>query len=332
MIYHKRMWLPIPPASIQPRVTWTLLLINCGVFILVRGTTDPFVLLDYGATFGPLISDGEYWRLFSGMFLHSGLGHLLMNAIGLLIFGQLVERVYGASCFLAIYVLSGLTGSVTSFVFNNDAIAVGASGAIMGIVGALGGFFISKRSILGHMGRRNLTGVLILAAANLFYGLVSTGIDNWAHLGGFLGGVIMGIALSPRYKISYTALGSPEVLHSTSLYSRIWIIPGVIVALIATTILVSSNMPVTAFSHYYQAHRYFDNGNYPLALDEIDRAISIEEALPDLYLLRGRIQVILGNIEAAGSDLALALHYGQNGDPRTRAEAIRILTGIRAER
>ncbi len=324
--------LPIPSAAAQPRVTWALLAINFVVFLLTGGTTDPFLLLDYGAMFGPLIAEGEYWRLFTAMFLHVGIGHLVMNALGLFIFGQLVERLYGPSRFLAIYLLAGLTGSVVSFAFNNVAIGAGASGAIMGIVGALGGFFISQRNLLGDLGRRNLTGVLILAAINLLYGLATPGIDNWAHIGGFVGGFALGIVLAPRYVIADTPLGTPTVFDVSSLAARWWIVPGVVAALLVGTFLASATMPVTAFSHLYQAERYFEDGEYAAALDEVDEAVAIERALPDLYLLRGRIYVELGSTGAAISDFGRAIQYSQAGDPRTRAEAVRLLLEIRTRR
>ena len=327
---YKLQGLPIPSAAARPRVTWALLAINFVVFLLTGGTTNPFALLDYGAMFGPLIADGEYWRLFSAMFLHVGLGHLVMNALGLFIFGQLVERLYGHSRFLAIYLLAGLTGSVASFAFNNVAIGAGASGAIMGIVGALGAFFISQRDLLGDMGRRNLTGVLVLAAINLLYGLVTPGIDNWAHMGGFVGGFAIGIVLAPRYVIADTPLGTPAVFDSSSFAARWWIVPVVVAALLGGTVLASATMPVTAFSHLYQAQRYFDDGDYDAALAKVDEGISVERAIPDLYLLRSRIQVEMGNPSAAVSDLGRALQYSWAGDPQTRAEAVRLLLEIRS--
>ena len=87
--------------------------------------------------------------------------------------------------------------------FNREAIAVGASGAIFGILGALGAYFIVHRNTLGEMGRRNLTGLVTIAAINLAIGLLIPNIDNWAHFGGLAGGFIIGLALSPRYTYEF---------------------------------------------------------------------------------------------------------------------------------
>ena len=120
---------------------------------------------------GPLIATGEYWRFFTAMFLHAGPIHLFFNCFALFIFGRLVEGVYGNARFTTIYLLAGLSGSVLSYMFNRDAIAVGASGAIFGILGAFAAYFVAHRDTLGEMGRRNLTGLATIAAINLGIGL-----------------------------------------------------------------------------------------------------------------------------------------------------------------
>ena len=104
-----------PDKSGRPVVTWALLAVNILVWIateIAGGSEDTQVLLDFGAMFGPTIANGEYWRLFTAMFLHVGLMHLLFNGLALLIFGQVVERTYGHLQFVIIYVLAGLAGSV----------------------------------------------------------------------------------------------------------------------------------------------------------------------------------------------------------------------------
>ena len=106
--------------------------------------------------------------------------------------------------------------------------------------------------------------------------------------------------------------------------------PVVVAALLGGTVLASATMPVTAFSHLYQAQRYFDDGDYDAALAKVDEGISVERAIPDLYLLRSRIQVEMGNPSAAVSDLGRALQYSWAGDPQTRAEAVRLLLEIRS--
>ena len=131
------------------------------------------------------------------MFLHADVPHILFNGLGLLLFGSLVERTYGHLRFAVIYVIAGLAGSVLSFGMNSIAIGAGASGAIFGVLGALGAFFAVQRNTIGTPARINLAAVAAMAGISLAYGLVTPRIDNWAHLGGLIGGAAMGLALSP---------------------------------------------------------------------------------------------------------------------------------------
>ncbi len=183
--------------------TWALLAVNLAVYALLElsgGSDDMRVLLRFGAMYGPLIGAGEYWRLFTAIFLHSGILHLLFNCVGLWIIGRLVEGLYGRFRFIAIYLIAGLSGSALSYVFNKTAAGVGASGAVFGILGALTAYFLAHRDLMGDMGRQNLTGLAVVVALNFAVGLIIPGIDNWAHLGGLAGGFALGLALAPRYR------------------------------------------------------------------------------------------------------------------------------------
>ena len=206
----------LPGADRRPVVTWALLAINLvvwGATMLAGGSQNTDVLLRFGAMYGPFIATGDYWRLFTAMFLHIGIPHLLFNSFGLLVFGSLVERIYGPIRFVTIYILAGLAGSVASYSFNMLSIGAGASGAIFGVLGALAAFFFARRDMLGAMGRQNLLGLVIIAAFNLIFGFVTPGIDNWAHMGGLLGGVLIGLALAPYYRaVDVDALfGAPKI-------------------------------------------------------------------------------------------------------------------------
>ena len=100
------------------------------------------MLLNFGAMFGPLIASGEYWRLFTAMFLHVGFTHLFVNGFALFVFGPIVERAFGPTKFLTIYLLGGLTGSVASYLLNSIAIGAGASGGVFAVIGGLAAFFV----------------------------------------------------------------------------------------------------------------------------------------------------------------------------------------------
>ena len=171
----------------KPVVTYALLLLNLLLWITLEvsgGSTNAQNLIDFGALSAPLIVDGEYWRLFTAMFLHAGVMHILANSLSLFIFGQIVERTHGHARFALIYLLAGLFGSVASLTLNSTGVGVGASGAVFGIVGALAAYFVANRRVMGDLGRQNLVGLLVLVGINVVFGLTAPGIDNWAHMGG----------------------------------------------------------------------------------------------------------------------------------------------------
>jgi rhomboid protease GluP len=189
----------------RPVVTWVLLASIVVVFIietLLGGSTDVGVLIWMGAKYTPRIAAGEYWRLFTSMFLHIGVMHLAFNGYALFVVGTELERLEGPGRFLAIYLLSGLFGSLASYALGSD-LAAGASGAVFGIIGALAAFFVIHRDKFGAWGLRRLAQIGIVILFNLIWGLrPGSGIDNYAHIGGLLAGFALGWALAPRYEFT----------------------------------------------------------------------------------------------------------------------------------
>ena len=196
----------------RPIVTWVLLAIIVVVFIvqtLLGGSTEVDVLIRMGAKFTPLIAAGEYWRLFTSMFLHIGVMHLAFNGYALFIIGTELERLVGPGRFLTIYLLSGLFGSLASYALS-DSLAAGASGAIFGIIGALAAFFLVHRERLGAWGNRRLGNIALVLVLNLVWGFSQPGrIDNFAHVGGLLAGFALGWVLAPRYELAPRHEGDP---------------------------------------------------------------------------------------------------------------------------
>ncbi|MCH8108491.1 MAG: rhomboid family intramembrane serine protease [Chloroflexi bacterium] len=269
---------PLPGTDLKPIVTWGLLAVNIVIWLIMEaagGSENPEVLLDFGAMYGPFIAGGEYWRLFTAMFLHVGLMHLLFNSFGLLIFGRLVERLYGHGRFITIYILAGLSGSVASYLFNSISIGAGASGAIFGVLGALGAFFLAKRDVLGDMGRQNLIGIAVIAAINLAIGAVTPGIDNWAHMGGLVAGFGIGFAFAPRYQYMPDVNPSGityDLVDTNSVARRFWVLPIVGVVLIFGVLLGNSTLPENPQSHIQSAERLIEQQRYDEARDELDVA------------------------------------------------------------
>lgn len=186
-----------------PGVPVTILLagINLLVFIamLAGGAglwhSSNSVQLAWGANFGPATQDGEWWRLGSALFLHFGAVHLTLNLWALWDAGQLVERMYGHARFACIYFASGLAGNLLSLVSHQGlAISGGASGAIFGMFGALLVFlWLERRNLHPRDFRWFFWGAAGFATASLTFGFVITGIDNAAHIGGFLAGILSGL-------------------------------------------------------------------------------------------------------------------------------------------
>ena len=196
---------PNPPALDDllahrlPRLRATPLLIAANIIVflamLAGGAglwhSSNAVQLAWGANFGPATQDGQWWRLASALFLHFGVVHLALNMWALWDGGQLVERMYGTTRFATIYFFSGLTGNLLSLVTHGgQAVSGGASGAIFGVYGALLVFLWNERRTLHPQDFRWLFwGAIGFSTATIVFGLLVTGIDNAAHLGGFFAGI-----------------------------------------------------------------------------------------------------------------------------------------------
>lgn len=175
--------------------------INVVVFVLMLATGAPQAqqtLVRFGALVRPL-PEGEWWRLFTSMFVHIGLLHLVFNMFALTIFGPPIEERYGKGRFLALYFGAGLAGGAASLTFNDGfGIAAGASGAVFGILGAWIAFYARHRNLSGA--RQQMQSLLMLVGINLLLGLVGP-IDNFAHLGGLAGGFALGSVLEASAKM-----------------------------------------------------------------------------------------------------------------------------------
>ena len=114
--------------------------------------------------------------------------------------GSLAESILGHKKFLFIYIFSGITASFISLIFlPSYGVAIGASGAIFGTLAALGGYFFFYRNKLGDFGKQNFNAILILALVNLAFGFMGSGVDNWGHIGGLIGGIIAAVLVIPKY-------------------------------------------------------------------------------------------------------------------------------------
>lgn len=163
-----------------------------GVHLLMPSNES---LLLWGANFRPLTIEGEWWRLFTSTFLHIGIFHLLMNMYALVYIGLLLEPYLGKTRFLSAYLIAGISGSVASIFWNDLTISAGASGAIFGMYGVFVALLTTK--LIEQSARKSL---LISIGFFVFYNLANGlkgGIDNAAHIGGLLSGLVIGYSFYP---------------------------------------------------------------------------------------------------------------------------------------
>ncbi len=181
--------------------------INVGVFVLMClaggfavTSPDPKLLIGFGAKQNALIAgQHQYWRLITSMFIHVGVIHLLLNNYALWIIGQEIERIYGSSRFVILYLLTGLLGSLGSYAFNPQATSAGASGAIFGLFGVMATFAFKYRAEIPELLSREIKRRIIpIIAINLVFGFSVRIVDNAAHVGGLVSGIAL--ALAVHYK------------------------------------------------------------------------------------------------------------------------------------
>ena len=175
----------------KPIITCILIAINILIFVLgVFLNIHEDLIMAFG-DYAPLIKEGEYYRMITSMFLHVDIIHLGVNMYSLYILGKQAESFFGKAKFLIIYLLSGIGASLLSCLLTNGAVSVGASGAIFGILGALLYFGYNFRVYLGSSMVKDIIPII---AINLFIGAVTPMIDNWAHVGGLITGILTAMA------------------------------------------------------------------------------------------------------------------------------------------
>lgn len=192
-------------SSKKPIVTYILIALSVIVYLVDVFLNNNLTLL--GANYGPLVKEGQIWRIVTCMFLHADIIHLLCNMYALYVVGPRVEDFYGKMKFLLIYFMSGIASSLLSIGLNGDVVSIGASGAIFGLFGALLYFGYSYRGYIGAMIKSQILPVILM---NLIISFLIPGIDMWGHIGGLIGGVItsyvVGTIENKKYNISNICL------------------------------------------------------------------------------------------------------------------------------
>jgi len=305
-----------------PVVTLTFIALNVLVYVAmgISGVswTDPSVeqAVRWGADFGPLTVSGEWWRALTSTFVHFGIIHIALNMWCLWSLGSSLELFMGRKAFAVIYLLSGLMASLTSIAWNPWRVSAGASGAIFGVAGAFVSYLYFKKAAMdGNQVRQKLKSLLIFIGYNLVYGAAGN-VDNSAHLGGLVAGLILG-SLAPAIlrqtnHVNSIGIGSPpdpSAISPTELVeltpdqaahvdrATVQIALGGLLVLFGVAIWVHGrNIPA---AHYGKAILLVKAGQLNQGIAEVEQAATLNSSLFFPPALLGELRLEQGNPAAA---------------------------------
>ena len=193
-----------------PMITYLLIALNVILYIVPVLTNSYDTIINNFCVYGPLIKAGQYYRIITGAFLHGGILHLAFNCYALYVIGSQLESYLGKVRYLIVYLFSAVTASLFSMIFSSNP-SIGASGAIFGLMGALVYFGYHYRVYLGNVLKSQIIPLILF---NLLIGALSTGIDNFAHIGGLIGGLLITSALGIKYKSSTSQMVNGWILSA----------------------------------------------------------------------------------------------------------------------
>ena len=257
-----------------------------GSYLSHQGNAMDFTtefVLRWGANYGPLSLDGQWWRLFTCMWLHGGLIHVGANMYCFWQIGRMAERIFGRGRYLAIYLITGIGSSLASLSWHPSTVSVGASGAIFGVAGALFVPFFHKRLRLPEPVMKSmLRNIGFFIVINLIIGASIPFIDNSAHVGGLLVGLILGEV--------FVRLAGSEADHESALWKVV--AASVIVMAAGFVAIRHYRMPVVLAAASLDA---LENGNQQEALQKAQQAVALRPndaishvALGEVYLQQNK--------------------------------------------
>lgn len=170
------------------------------LYLEIAGSSeDAYFMYTKGAMLAPAVLEGgQYYRLFTALFMHFGINHLINNMLVLFVMGEPLERALGHGRYLILYLTSGIGANIISMLLREPdsmVISAGASGAIFGVIGGLLYLVIANKGKMEDLSTRQL---VIMIAFSLYFGYTSTGVDNTAHISGLIFGFLLGMLLYRR--------------------------------------------------------------------------------------------------------------------------------------
>jgi len=330
------------PGSRWLNATNILIAINVSVFLAMVASgiswIDPETdqLVRWGASYGPRTLSGQYWRLITPGFVHIGVFHLLLNMWCLWSLGRLLERLLGPFATVGIYLTTAAGASLLSLSWNPMRVGAGASGAIFGIAGALIPILrYGKLDLAPESVRKLLAYVVRFSLINLLYGLRGH-IDNMAHVGGFVTGLLAGLFLARSYALPREDQGAQRrnVLIATGIAVALCVFPVVkakgyavelhkgetaldhndTTAAIQHLKAYTSARPEDAYGHAILGSAFHQAERYQEAAQEYERALAL---LPDY----GFVQVNLAKVHVALGDYEKAVELFRAGIPNVDPNA-----------
>ena len=296
--------MPAPWVRSESSITLTQVLFgaNVAVFLAMAaasGTVMDFpgqTMAHFGANFGPYTLSGDWWRLSTYMFLHGGLMHIAFNMWCLWDLGALCESLYGRWTFAAVYLTTGIAAGVTSVAWNPRVLSVGASGAIFGLAGALiASFYLGEFSLPSIAIRGTLRSLVFFVGFNVLFGSMFPGIDNAAHFGGLISGLILGALIAriaPQHDAPVRRASVLGVVALAVLASAVGVqqwrgapfrIGRALESLsespdraIAQLQTVVRQQPNSVQAHFALGQAYFNANDYPQAETEFKRVVELQ--------------------------------------------------------
>lgn len=282
-------------------ITYLLVTANIVIFGLIVFMTEwtslimPSIetLLDWGALYTPAVLTGEYWRIFSSLFLHGGVLHLLLNMYVLWYIGPMVERMFGSWKFLVLYLMAGWGGAISMLIWSPAAVGVGASGAIFGLFGGLLAFLkVHKNEFPPQLFREKMRGLMMFLLINLLFGLSQPSISTAAHTGGLAIGYLIGLAIMPS---------APNDLHW---HWRDSLRVSFVIAFLCVVMGFEQKglLDVGGQLSLVQGAEALKSGNYKAALPLLNKRIKKSPEDVRAYVLRAAIYLTQQDYKAALKD------------------------------
>jgi len=282
----------VTPALITANVAYFAIAVLHGVSPMQPERQQ---LLDLGALYGPLVFDGEWWRLSSAIFVHIGFLHLFFNMWCLWSLGNAAERMFGNLTFLLIYLLSGIGGALASLAWHPSVLSAGASGAIFGIAGALVSMlYFGEIRVPRHVVRQLLSSLAFFVGFNLLLGSVLEGVDNAGHVGGLVVGLGLGAALHRPLPSGHRP------------WQRFLIVPVAVVLFVAAARMAVQEGVDNPDLLAARASELASAGNKEAAIEIFLKAVALEpdsaplaNDLGSLYLDSGRVEEAIASFRRA---------------------------------